>query len=89
MWFQVVSVIVRDVKYHVISPDELRTLLLYCEQDIQDFTRQVTAFTMLKAVLSRKLIAPELDDVMKKVAEVSITSELDHVRLQARQVLSS
>lgn len=84
--FKVVAVIVRDVKYHVISPDELRTLLLYCEQDIQDFTRQVTAFSLLKAIISRKLVVPELHDVMKKVAEISITSELDHVRLQARQI---
>lgn len=64
----------------------MKTLLLYAEQDMHDFNRQATAFALLKAVLARKLVAPEMHDVMDKVAKLSITSELAHVRLQARQV---
>lgn len=83
--FQVVAVLVRDVKYHIIGAEQLKTLLLYAEQDMFDFNRQATAFALLKAVLARKLV-PEKHDVMNKVAKLSITSEFSHIRLQARQV---
>lgn len=84
--FQVVAVLVRDVKYHVIGAEQVKTLLLYAEQDMYDFNRQATAFALLKAVLARKLVVPEIHDVMNKVAKLSITSEFAHIRLQARQV---
>jgi U3 small nucleolar RNA-associated protein 20 len=64
----------------------MKALLLYAEQDMHDFNRQATAFALLKAVLARKLVAPEMHDVMDKVAKLSITSEHAHIRLQARQV---
>jgi U3 small nucleolar RNA-associated protein 20 len=79
-------VLVRDVKYHVIGAEQMKALLLYAEQDMHDFDRQATAFSLLKAVLARKLLTPEIHGVMYKVAKLSITSEHEHVRLQARQV---
>ncbi|GLV33838.1 uncharacterized protein CBL_11277 [Carabus blaptoides fortunei] len=84
--FKTMAVLVRDVKYHTIDTEQLKALLLYTEQDLHDFERQATAFALLKAIILRKLIIPEIHDVMNKVAELSITSELPHVRLQCRQV---
>ncbi|XP_054276631.1 small subunit processome component 20 homolog [Macrosteles quadrilineatus] len=84
--FKVVAVIVRDVKHHQLSPQQQRTLLLYCEQDIHDYSRQTIAFSLLKAILGRKLRLPELNSVMEKVAKISITADIEHIRLQARQV---
>ncbi|XP_068083874.1 small subunit processome component 20 homolog [Anabrus simplex] len=84
--FKVVTVLVRDVQFHTISPDQLKALLLYAEQDMHDHSRQASAFSLLKAVMARKLIVPEMHDVMNKVATLSITSDLPHVRTQARQV---
>lgn len=84
--FKAVAVLVRDVKYHVLDQDQLKALLLYAEQDIADAHKHATAFALLKAILSRKLIAPEIHDVMNRVATLSITSDLDHVRAQARSV---
>lgn len=60
---------------------------MYAEQDLHDHDRQATAFSLLKAIITRKLIIPEIHDTMSKVAELSITSELYHVRLQSRLVL--
>ncbi|XP_075229923.1 small subunit processome component 20 homolog [Lycorma delicatula] len=85
--FKAVAVIVRDVKCYKLENDQLQALLLYCEQDIHDHSRQATAFTLLKAILGRKLNIPELHEVMVKVEELSITSHLDHSRLQARQIV--
>ncbi|XP_035663826.1 small subunit processome component 20 homolog [Branchiostoma floridae] len=84
--FKALTVLVRDVKYYSVDQDQLRVLLQYAEQDILDYTRQATAFTLLKAILSRKLVVPEMHDVMGRIAELSIKSELDNVRVQCRQV---
>lgn len=56
------------------------------EQDIHDHDKQATAFNLLKAIISRKINVPEIHDIMKKVAELSIISELNHVRTQSRIV---
>ncbi|XP_012255555.2 small subunit processome component 20 homolog [Athalia rosae] len=84
--FKCMSVLVRDVKHFTISPEQLKILILYAEQDLHDYDKQSTAFTLLRAILNRKLIVHEMNDVMEKVAKLSITSELDHVRQQARSI---
>lgn len=76
----------RDVKYFILDVDQLKTLLLYTEQDLHNHDRQATAFSLLKAIISRKFIAPEIHDVMQKVAKISIISEMEYVRQQARNV---
>ncbi|GFU23319.1 small subunit processome component 20 [Nephila pilipes] len=48
--------------------------------------RQTTAFTLLKAILSQKLEAPELPGIKTKIAEMSITSERINIQSQCRQV---
>lgn len=80
------SVQVREVDYYKIDTNQLKILLLYVEQDIHNYDRQATAFNLLKAILSKKINAPELNDVMEKIAELSVVSELDHVRVQSRNV---
>ena len=40
----------------------------------------------MQAILSRRLIIAEIEDVLAKVEQLSITAESAHVRLQCRQV---
>ncbi|XP_023019456.2 LOW QUALITY PROTEIN: small subunit processome component 20 homolog [Leptinotarsa decemlineata] len=84
--FKSMAVLVRDVKFHTIDTNQIKILILYIEQDIHDHDRQVTAFNLLKAIIARKVNIPELNDVMEKVAELSIVSELDYIRSQARGI---
>ncbi|KAF3425764.1 hypothetical protein E2986_10060 [Frieseomelitta varia] len=84
--FKCMSVIVRDVKHYVISTDQLKALIMYAEQDMHNSEKQATAFGLLKAIIARKMILPEMHVVMEKVAALSITSELEHVRVQSRSV---
>ncbi|KAF5285550.1 hypothetical protein FQA39_LY16615 [Lamprigera yunnana] len=84
--FKTMSTIVRDIKYYTITREQLKILLLYVEQDLYDCDRQAIAFTLLKAIILRKLSAREIHDVMRKVAELSVTSELSNVRTQGRAV---
>ncbi|KAF6203330.1 hypothetical protein GE061_003748 [Apolygus lucorum] len=85
--FNTVACIARDVKYHKLSTQQLRTLILYCEQDIEDTSKQATAFSLLKVIINLKVNTPELTEVVKKVAVVSIKASETSVRLQARQVV--
>lgn len=87
--FKCMSVVVRDVKYFSIDADQLKILILYAEQDLHDSDKYATAFTLLKAVIHRKMIIAEMYTVMEKVAMLSITSELEHVKLQSRSVFYS
>ncbi|XP_017786283.1 PREDICTED: small subunit processome component 20 homolog [Nicrophorus vespilloides] len=84
--FKVMTVFIRDVKYVTLDKDQLKVLLLYVEQDLHDNDKQAIAFTLLKAIISRKLVAKEVYDIMQKVAELSIISELTHIRHQSRTV---
>ncbi|XP_033113828.1 small subunit processome component 20 homolog isoform X2 [Anneissia japonica] len=85
--FKAVTVLVHDGKGQQITDEQLQVLLSYVEEDIHDHTRQATAFSLLKAILTRQLMVPEMHDVIKKVAELSIRSEMHSVRVQCRQVV--
>lgn len=87
--FKCMSVVVRDVKYFSIDADQLKILILYAEQDLHDSDKYATAFTLLKAIIHRKIIIAEMHTVMEKVAMLSITSELEHVKLQSRSLFYS
>lgn len=40
----------------------------------------------LQAILSRKLVVPEMEEVMKKVAKLSVTGSNAMIRIHCRQV---
>lgn len=87
--FKCMSVIVRDVKHYTISAEQLKVLIMYAEQDMHNNDKQATAFGLLKAIIARKMVYSEMHLVMEKVAILSVTSELEHVRLQSRTVFYS
>lgn len=43
---------------------------------------------LLQAILSRKLIVPEMEEVLKKVAKLSVTGSNAMIRIHCRQVLA-
>lgn len=87
MCFKAVTTLVRDVPYHQITEQQLQVLLTYCEEDLYSHARQSTAFSLVKAILSRKLDTPQLHQVMDRLFDMSITASAPNVRLQSRQVL--
>ncbi|KAK3096539.1 hypothetical protein FSP39_001125 [Pinctada imbricata] len=86
MAFKAVTVLVRDVKVHTISTDQLQVLLTFCEEDLHDYNRQSTAFSLLRAILSRKLNVPEIQELMSKVENMAVTAESPHIQRECRQI---
>uniref|UniRef100_A0A667ZW64 UTP20 small subunit processome component n=1 Tax=Myripristis murdjan TaxID=586833 RepID=A0A667ZW64_9TELE len=84
--FKAITILVKNVKSSNISETQLQVLLGYAEEDIYDQSRQATAFGLLKAILSRKLVVPEMEELMKKVAKLSVTGGNAMIRIQCRQI---
>ncbi|XP_051247965.1 small subunit processome component 20 homolog isoform X2 [Dicentrarchus labrax] len=84
--FKAITILVKNVKSNNISETQLQVLLGYAEEDIYDQSRQATAFGLLKAILSRKLIVPEMEEVLKKVAKLSVTGSNAMIRIHCRQI---
>ncbi|CAK6949748.1 small subunit processome component 20 homolog [Scomber scombrus] len=84
--FKAITILVKNVKSNKISETQLQVLLGYAEEDIYDQSRQATAFGLLKAILSRKLIVPEMEQLMKKVAKLSVDGSNAMIRIHCRQI---
>ncbi|KAM4711892.1 small subunit processome component 20 homolog isoform 2-T2 [Anableps anableps] len=84
--FKAMTILVKNIKSNKISETQLQVLLGYAEEDIYDQSRQATAFGLLKAILSRKLIVPEMEQVLRKVAKLSVTGGNNMIRTHCRQI---
>ncbi|XP_075973802.1 small subunit processome component 20 homolog [Anticarsia gemmatalis] len=84
--FKAVTVLIRNVKYYKLESDQLKTLLLYAEEDCQNDDKQANSFSLLKAILEARLVSTELHEVMEKVSKICILSESAKSREEARVI---
>lgn len=84
--WQTVTTIVRNVTFHKISTEQLKVLLVYAEADIMDHTRHATAFSLIKAIIHRRLICDEMHSVISHIEQLAVSSQNPAVRVQCRQV---
>lgn len=70
-----------------IKEKELLYLLELIGPDLEEPERQASVFTMLRAIVARKFVVPEIYDLMQKVSEVMVTSQSPQVQELCRGVL--
>lgn len=80
MCFKTLTLLLLKCQHVQLSEAQVRALISYIEQDLNDVSRQATAFGALHSLVQRKYESPELPDIMIKVANLLVTSEDDKVR---------
>ncbi|KAL1410173.1 U3 snoRNP protein [Vanrija albida] len=81
------AVLIRDCKASQVSDSQLRYLIEVVNPDLEDHDRQSCIFTVLRAVVSRRFVVPEIYDVMDRVSSIMVTSQSTHVQELCRGLL--
>ncbi|TDG50580.1 hypothetical protein AWZ03_002884 [Drosophila navojoa] len=87
--FKAVVALLRKCQDYALTDDQIEQLLLHVEQELQEgeCSSQTMCFTLLKALVGRKVDSRSLHDLMKRLADLSIVSQSDHVRDESRTIL--
>ncbi|KAJ7756392.1 armadillo-type protein [Mycena maculata] len=85
--FKSLAVILRDGPAVQVKEKDLIYLLELLTPDLEEPSRQASVFTMLRAIVARKFVVPEIYDVMDKVADIMVTSQSPQVQELCRSVL--
>jgi U3 small nucleolar RNA-associated protein 20 len=85
--FKSLATILRDDPRAQVKEKDLVYLLELLSPDLEESSRQASVFTMLRAIVSRKFVVPEIYDIMDKVSEIMITSQSRSVQEQCRNIL--
>lgn len=86
MCFKCLSLMIKFVEDISLAKDELQMLLFHVEKDMNDRSRRSTAFSLLKAILGKKIDSPLLKGIMEKLTMIMLHSDEDYVREEARLI---
>ncbi|GIL90429.1 hypothetical protein Vretifemale_18038, partial [Volvox reticuliferus] len=78
--FRLLAALLRDCDAYQPTTAQLRYLLRWAFQDLGEAGAQPTAFALLRALLSRRVIVPEVYDVMDRVQQIMVRSQSAPVR---------
>lgn len=72
-----------------VNEDQLKMLLFYIEQylNVNETTKQTISFSLLKVILSRRLVIREMNNVLMQVARLAIQSESDVARQESKGII--
>ncbi|KAF8131840.1 armadillo-type protein [Boletus edulis] len=85
--FKSLATILRECPTSNIKEDDLLFLLALLAPDLEEPNRQASVFALLRAIVARKLVVPELYDLMTTVSTILVTSQSAHTRESARSLL--
>jgi U3 small nucleolar RNA-associated protein 20 len=84
--FKSLAVMIRDCPNAQIKEKDLVYLLGLLSPDLEEPERQLSVLTMLRAIVARKFVVPEIYDLMDKVSEIMVTNQSPHVQEHCRLV---
>nr|CAG8462811.1 15738_t:CDS:10 [Entrophospora candida] len=85
--FKLLTVIIRDCKKIEFKESHLAFIIDLIKPDIEEPQRQSTTFSLIRAIISRKFIMPEIYDLMQTISEIMVTSQAAMTRDLSRQLL--
>lgn len=85
--FRTLTVIIRDCSSSRIGEKDLVFLIELLAPDLEEPTRQAAIFSLLRAIVSRRMVIVEIYDLMDKVAEIMVTNQARQVQEMCRNVL--
>ncbi|CAJ0900983.1 2569_t:CDS:10 [Entrophospora sp. SA101] len=85
--FKLLTVIIRDCKKIEFKESHLAFIIDLIKPDIEEPQRQSTTFSLIRAIISRKFIMPEIYDLMQTISEIMVTSQAATTRDLSRQLL--
>lgn len=80
------ATVIRDCKGVELAEKQLTSLLKMIAPDLEDPDRQTTLFGLLRAIMSKKFMAPELYDLMDQIMRLLVTSQSHQVREICRSI---
>ncbi|XP_037492635.1 small subunit processome component 20 homolog [Jatropha curcas] len=83
---KMLTVLMRSTKI-TLSSDQLHLLIQFPLFVDLERNPSFTALSVLKAVVNRKLVVPEIYDLMIRIAELMVTSQVDPIRKKCSQIL--
>lgn len=83
---KLVSAVLRERSATKIKENDLAYLLKRLKPDLEEPDRQGVVFNFLKAVLARKVVIPEVYEVLDEVAVIMVTNQTNGARDLARGV---
>lgn len=85
--FKSLAAILRDGPPVQVKEKDLVYLLELLSPDLEEPSRQASVFAMLRAIVARRFVVPEIYDLMDKVSEIMVTSQSPQVQELCRGVL--
>ncbi|KAI8070329.1 armadillo-type protein [Gongronella butleri] len=83
--FKLLTVCIQTKKSN-LTEHQLTYLLHLLRPDLEEPARQGTAFGLVRAIIARQFLAPEMYDLMDIVASILVTNQAPETREQARSV---
>ena len=81
------SVLLRHHDNVQVKEKDLLFLLEFIAPDLEEPARQGTVFAVLRSIISRRFVVPEMYDIMDNVSEVMVTNQSPQVQEHCRSVL--
>ncbi|KAI0090560.1 armadillo-type protein [Irpex rosettiformis] len=85
--FKCLATVLRDQPTAQVKEKDLIFLLELLSPDLEEPERQASVFTMLRAIVARKFVVPEIYDLMERVSEIMVTNQSPQVQELCRGVL--
>ncbi|KAL1242068.1 Small subunit processome component [Trichinella spiralis] len=85
--FKLITAVIVYSGGKAVNGEQMDILLRYSEEDLADTQKQATAFSVVKAIFAKRHYSGTVEAILSKLQNLSITSGLEHVRVQCRQAI--